>query len=306
MKFFDLFAGIGGFRLGLERKGFECAGSCEIDSYCETVYEKNFGHGYDYHDARRLDTTALPDFDILTAGFPCQAFSYAGRRLGLSDTRGTLFNEIARIAEAKRPQVLFLENVRGLLGHNGGKTFFTIANTFYGLGYDIEWQVINGKYFVPQNRERVFIIGHLREKPFRQIFPLRTGEGLGNGTREEAQGEGQRFRDTYRYTHTIDSNYWKGGSHGTMIMLAHTKANIRKRVQQKDEVWNLDTSSSKQGLVQGDRIRRLTPLECERLMGFPDGWTEGGSDTQRYKMLGNSVIVPVIEYIAGVMKKNVF
>jgi len=293
LKFFDLFAGIGGFRLGLERVGFECVGSCEIDSYCEQVYSKNFGEGYEYHDARQLDASTIQDFDILTAGFPCQAFSYAGKRMGFADTRGTLFLEIARIAEQKRPKILFLENVRGLLSHDRGRTFGTIINRLYELGYDIEWQVINGKYFVPQNRPRVYIIGHLRDRSSRPIFPLQEVDGVSDQTCGETCQSGERLW----HTHTIDSNYWKGGGIRTMIMLRHTEANMRERIQLRDYTWNLELDSSKIGVFEGDKIRKLTPLECERLMGFPDGWTEGVSDTQRYKMLGNSVIVPVIEYI---------
>ncbi len=173
MKFFDLFAGIGGFRVAMEKAGHTCVGTCEWDKYARQTYEKNFGHIPEYEDATKINTSELPDFDCLCAGFPCQAFSTAGKRLGFSESRGTVFFEIARIAKEKQPRLLFLENVKGLLSHEGGRTFGIILNTLDELGYDVEWQLLNGKNFLPQNRERVIIIGHLRGFSSRKIFPLR-------------------------------------------------------------------------------------------------------------------------------------
>ena len=172
LKFFDLFAGIGGFRLGMERAGHECIGSCEWDKHARETYKKNFGSYPEYNDAKDLHPQSLPQFDVLCAGFPCQAFSIAGKRRGFEDTRGTIFFEIARIAKEKRPPYLFLENVKGLLNHDKGRTFDTIISTLDEMGYDAEWQVLNSKYFVPQNRERIFIVGHLRGERTRQVFPL--------------------------------------------------------------------------------------------------------------------------------------
>ena len=145
LKFFDLFAGIGGFRLGMERAGHECIGSCEWDKHARETYKKNFGSYPEYDDAKDLHPQSLPYFDVLCAGFPCQAFSIAGKRLGFEDTRGTIFFEIARIAKEKRPPYLFLENVRGLLSHDKGRTFDTIISTLDEMGYDAEWQVLNSK-----------------------------------------------------------------------------------------------------------------------------------------------------------------
>ena len=172
LKFFDLFAGIGGFRLGMERAGHECIGSCEWDKHARETYKKNFGSYPEYDDAKDLHPQSLPYFDVLCAGFPCQAFSIAGKRMGFEDTRGTIFFEIARIAKEKRPPYLFLENVKGLLSHDKGRTFDTIISTLDEMGYDAEWQVLNSKYFVPQNRERIFIVGHSRNRRTRKIFPL--------------------------------------------------------------------------------------------------------------------------------------
>ena len=178
MKFLDLFAGVGGFRLGMESAGHECIGFCEIDKFARASYKA-------IHDTKGEielhDITAVSDefvrgigsVDIICGGFPCQAFSIAGNRRGFEDTRGTLFFEIARFASILKPRYLFLENVKGLLNHENGITFETIISTLDELGYNVEWQVLNSKNFgVPQNRERVFIIGHLRGERTRRIFPL--------------------------------------------------------------------------------------------------------------------------------------
>ena len=166
IKFFDMFAGIGGFRSGLEAiGGFECVGYCEIDKYAKQSYEAMYdtkGELY-FNDARKINPKELLDIDLITGGFPCQSFSIAGARKGFDDTRGTLFFEIARIAAVKKPKYLFLENVPGLLNHDSGKTFETILRTLDGLGYYVCWQVLNSKNFgVPQSRKRVYIIGYLR------------------------------------------------------------------------------------------------------------------------------------------------
>ena len=177
MTFLDLFAGIGGFRLGMEQAGHQCIGFCEIDKFARRSYKA-------IHDTRKEvemhDITSVPDefvqslgpVDVLCGGFPCQAFSIAGKRQGFSDTRGTLFFEIARFATLLQPKLLFLENVRGLLNHERGATFETILRTLDGLGYDVEWQVFNSKAYVPQSRERVFLIGHSRDTCTEQVFPI--------------------------------------------------------------------------------------------------------------------------------------
>ena len=194
IRFFDMFSGIGGFRSGLERiGGFECIGHCEIDKYANQAYNAIYepkGEIY-YEDARTINPNELPDIDLICAGFPCQAFSIAGRRQGFDDARGTLFFEIARIAAVKRPPFLLLENVPGLLSHDGGWTFATILTSLSELGYDVAWQVLNSKNFgVPQSRKRVYIIGYLRErcpgeilsftesnvKALEQILPGREGD----------------------------------------------------------------------------------------------------------------------------------
>nr|DAJ83853.1 MAG TPA: Cytosine specific methyltransferase [Caudoviricetes sp.] len=178
MKFLDLFAGIGGFRLGMESAGHECIGFCEIDKFARASYKAihNTEGEIELHDITTVTDEEIRNIghvDVICGGFPCQSFSIAGSRRGFEDTRGTLFFEIARFASILKPKYLFLENVKGLLNHDKGNTFKTILGALDGLGYDVEWQVLNSKNFsVPQNRERVFIIGHLREGRTRRVFPI--------------------------------------------------------------------------------------------------------------------------------------
>ena len=310
LKFFDLFAGIGGFRLGMERAGHECIGSCEWDKHARETYKKNFGSYPEYDDAKDLHPQSLPYFDVLCAGFPCQAFSIAGKRMGFEDTRGTIFFEIARIAKEKRPPYLFLENVRGLLSHDKGRTFDTIISTLDEMGYDAEWQVLNSKYFVPQNRERIFIVGHLRDRSSRKVFPLGDFDSeidkqkltqIGN---IDTKGHNSLWGRVYDPNFIGPSLNANGGGMGAktglfavdMVYMANTNANMKQREQERTETWTLGTGNDF-GIREGMRIRRLMPIECERLQGFPDNWTIG-SDTQRYKQCGNAVTVDVVEYIA--------
>ena len=177
-----MFAGIGGFRAGLARAGgFQCVGHCEIDKYADASYRAIHDVGKEeryYPDAREIDPRDLPDFDLLCGGFPCQAFSLAGRRKGFDDARGTLFFEIARLAEARRPAYLLLENVPGLLNHDGGRTFAAILATLSDLGYCVEWSVLNSKHFgVPQSRKRVFLICYLDPRCAGKILPVPGGHG---------------------------------------------------------------------------------------------------------------------------------
>lgn len=296
-----MFSGIGGFDLALRNLNHTIVGACEIDRYARQVYGRHFPGIKIYENATTIKPEELPDFDILAAGFPCQAFSIAGKRRGFADTRGSLFFEIARVAKEKRPSILLLENVKGILSHDKGNTFKTIINTLDEIGYDAEWQVLNSKYFVPQTRERVYIIGHLRGRGTRQIFPLGEIQDINARTPKETQKQGKWVRSTH--TRAIDANYAKGGGSRTMIaviMNGHNTQNGRK--VNEDYSFAL-TTHKEQYLASLKGVRSLTPKECERLQGFPDNWTKYDnngkeiSDTQRYKMCGNAVTVPVIEYI---------
>lgn len=183
IRFFDMFAGIGGFRSGLEAVGgYQCVGYCEIDKYAHQAYNAIYepkGELY-FEDARTIAPECLPDIDLICAGFPCQSFSIAGKRRGFADdTRGTLFFEITRLAAVKRPSLLLLENVPGLLSHDGGRTFTVILHTLDELGYNVAWQVLNSKNFgVPQSRKRVYIIGFLRERCAGEIFSFSDTNGM--------------------------------------------------------------------------------------------------------------------------------
>ena len=179
MRFLDFFSGIGGFRLGMEMAGHECVGHCEIDEAANKSYiamHRPKETEWYARDIRTVDPWELPDAEVYCFGFPCQAFSIAGLRRGFEDTRGTLFFEVMRLAKERHPDLLFAENVKGLLNHDNGRTFGTIIRAMDELGYDVEWQVCNSKYMgVPQNRERVFIVGHFRGGGCtRKILPLAT------------------------------------------------------------------------------------------------------------------------------------
>ncbi len=308
MKAFSMFSGIGGFELGIQMasEDIELIGYSEIDKYAIQVYEKHFSGATNYGNATTIDGEQLPDFDLLVGGFPCQAFSVAGKREGFNETRGTLFFDIARILSDKRPRYLVLENVKGLLSHDEGKTFQTILRVLADLGYGVEWQVLNSKdYSVPQNRERVFIVGHFGNRSPRKVFPIT------ENVRETSIVTGKDISysldaNYYKGTNTLDKNrrqlvatpvltpelneITKAKSQGSRV---YDSNGLSASLKSEGGGWEAKTGLYKNGL----RIRRLTPTECERLQGFPDGWTEGLSDTQRYKTLGNAVTTTVVKAV---------
>jgi DNA (cytosine-5)-methyltransferase 1 len=260
-----------------------CIGFSEIDKYATQIYKKHFNHK-EYGDIKTINPAELPDFELLVGGFPCQAFSIAGKRAGFEDTRGTLIYDVFRIIKEKHPKLVLLENVKGLLSHDNGRTFKTIITSLAELGYAVEWQVLNAKNFgVPQNRERVFIIGHLGGFGGRQVFPIGEDDKLST----KRQG---------KISPTITSRYYKQGQSDPYIVAEKSESSEQSLSQERIKS---DNSDSRGGQTHSTdfRIRRLTPTECERLMGLPDGWTEGVSDTQRYKMAGNGVVVNVVKEI---------
>ena len=293
-----------------------CVGFSEIDKYATSIYKHHYPEHKNYGDATTIDAAELPDFNLLVGGFPCQAFSIAGKRAGFSDTRGTLFFEVARILKAKKPRLFLLENVRGLLSHDKGRTFQTIIGVLSDIGYrDIQWQVLNSKDVgVPQNRERVLITGHLGARGGYQVFPLREGNSGVDEGREQ-----QRYR---LVSNAIDSSYYKGADGKRQLIeignISDDQVDSRSsRVYDADGIAVSLASTrgglgAKTGLYEAEftdlfstqtLIRRLTPIECERLQGFPDNWTATGengeaiSDSQRYKCTGNAVTTNVIEAI---------
>ena len=422
MRYIELYGGMGGFRRGIEQAGmnWQCVWYCDINKYVTWVFNKNFQEEYPPQDIREVDVSTIPDHDLLCAGFPCQAFSIAGKRRGFGDARGPLFFEIIRILKEKQPRYFILENVRGLLSHAEGRTFTIMLSmlaktvnlqTFLhnyeeSLGYHVFWKVLNSRDFgVPQNRERVFVVGfkndldmekfefprsprtrstlseileenvsekyylsekmqkrfeeYLKEKkmetptvsnPIMSGYPryqnpedferkkgqliydvfnqsirkdgiagaLR-GQGVSKtslGTaiydRKGFDSETKGFRESIDITPTLTQ---KGGTGGNNVpMIAH---NDRGELKFSDfahcidkNYWKGPDNHAQRPLTQKDgRLRRLTPMECERLQGFPDDWTKKGmdeegnvhkiSDTQRYKMLGNAVTTNVVEAIVG-------
>jgi len=289
-----MFSGIGGFELGIQRatKGeWECIGFSEIDKHAIQVYQKHFPKHKNYGSATEIDTNKLPNFDFLCGGFPCQAFSIAGKQGGFQDTRGTLFFEIARILKAKRPKAFLLENVKGLLNHDKGKTFSTILNTLVALGYDVQTVLLNSKFFgVPQNRERVFIIGHIRDRSRRKILSFPSSSKKINKQQSASQHKIARGMPMIKAVLTPERE--------------KKRQNGRRFKEDGEEMFTL-TGQDKHGVMIDSDIRKLTPLECERLQGFPDNWTKELSDTQRYKTCGNAVTVCVIEEImSGLINKE--
>ena len=406
MKAFSMFSGIGGFEYGLQqsKQEFTFVGFSEIDKYAKSVYQRHYPNHTDYGDATKIRTEELPDFDFLVGGFPCQAFSIAGKRKGFDDTRGTLFFEIARILRDKRPRYFLLENVKGLLNHDKGKTFQTILKVLDELRYDVSWRVYNSKDFgVPQNRERVFIKGYLRGECGREIlYQTRnstknpgelktyrdkhrtysiydnadtlsrtlTSSGQNNGYNHLIR-EDNRNINIYGYTrpsktqssivydsdglmatlcgnnksqpkvydrkmniignirpsgHSEGNIYGADGLSSTITrsnvpfiednktvarpVLTPDRVNKRqngRRMKEDGEPSFTLTATDRHGVYDGYRVRRLTPVECERLQAFPDNWTKYGkdgeliSDTQRYKMCGNAVTTSVITAIVDDM-----
>lgn len=336
MKYLSTFTGIGGFELGINKaydnrsniwNGAEvlqpnitdtsesqvwptCIGYSEINKYADQIYQSKFPTHHNYGDITKINEKELPDFDLFVGGFPCQAFSIAGKRGGFDDIRGTLFFDCARILKEKQPRNFILENVKGLLSHDNGRTFATIINTLTELGYCVEWQVLNAKNFgVPQNRERVFIVGHLGGIPERKVFPIghndrEIGKAIKIVGTLETDGWEKRH-EQIRRVHSIDgSSPTIPTSQGGGVM---NKIEVPINVGRKSPVKETELASTlmardykgigNQGtnaVMNGTRIRRLTPLECERLMGYPDGWTDGLSDTQRYKTLGNGIVSNVV------------
>ena len=276
MKVMSLFSGIGGFDLAAQRCGHDVICACEIDKYAKTVYTRHFPRVAMFRDATKINLKELPDFDILCAGFLCQAFSISGKKRGFNDTRGTLFFEITKIVREKKPSYLLLENVKGLLSHDQGQTFRCILAALDEVGYDVQWQIINSKYFVPQNRERIYIIGYNRKKCKPKILSF--GK-MGGDLRTKSDPKVKYFINSVHALYRVFEADGISSTLGASGFIRTPKIALAK-----------STNNDK-------KVRKLMPLECERLQGFPDGWTVGISDSQRYKCIGNAVTVPVVEFI---------
>ncbi len=417
IRYFSMFSGVGGFELGFGRvteelckddksipntnesngrgrRTYTCIGFSEIDKYSSELLKQKFPTIKNYGDATKIDPHQLPEFDMLCGGFPCQAFSLAGKRRGFKDTRGTLFFDIARIVEVKRPKIILLENVKGLLNHEKGKTFRTIIQTISELGYEVQWMVLNSKFFgVPQNRERVFIVASIRGEPRPEILPFRQISSEVTKVREQVSsticaGYYKTPRDQTYINQKEGKEEWlmqlnqptisvenvekisplkkmpmsvvqpaqlvnlnrgkkpydpnnremkikvredetsytvKSATHEFMVAVHNMQPRNPNRpaltkicpcgskklyqnchgvpagsghLSRADTSYCLDGANTNAVEFNNMKIRKLTPVECCRLQGFPDDWTEGFSDTQRYKMMGNAVTVNVVKAIA--------
>ena len=301
-RFIDLFAGIGGIRIAFEKQGGKCVFTSEWDKFAQQTYSENFGD-IPSGDITEIHEKDVPNHDILLAGFPCQPFSHAGLKRGFDDIRGTLFFDIARIIKEKKPKMVLLENVKGFASHDKGNTFKVVCSTLEKLGYEVHSKVLNAREFgVPQNRERIYIVGIDRKRTLQAPFSFpkppnslttvgdilesrvdpkytisdKLWKGHQRRLKEHrAKGNGfgySLFNASSLYTSTISARYYKDGSE---ILL-----------EQK-----------------GKNPRKVTPREAARLQGFPDTFKIPVSDAQAYRQFGNSVAVPVVSAIARQMVK---
>ena len=301
MKVCSLFSGIGGFDLAFKNNNHEIVYANDFDKNAVKIYEKNFGKGtIDSRNIKAVKASDIPEHDILCAGFPCQAFSIAGKRQGFNDTRGTLFFEIVRILGEKNPRYFLLENVKGLLSHANGQTFRIIISALAKLGYDLQWCVLNSKNFgVPQNRERVFIIGNIREKPRPKVFlQFKEQEKITGICHEkkiiDVMGSESQMGRIYSSSGLAPSLHLKTGGWQEVKIIDDTYSYGMRKY---DKCPSLRSTRNGLKIFLKGNVRKLTPVECERLQSFPDNWTEGVSETARYNLLGNAVTVNVIDYI---------
>lgn len=319
--FIDLFSGVGGIRLGMESAGFKCIMSSDINTECQRTYFENFGE-MPLGDITVIGEKAIPNHDILCAGFPCQPFSISGKQKGFEDTRGTLFFEICRILNEKKPSVVFLENVKHLIHHDGGNTLKVIINKLEELGYNVSYKVLNGADFgVPQNRERIIIIGSLKGKfDFSKIQTQPRGRLIDF---LDAEGDFEYLKPE-EYTLLTETKQQPSG----LIFAGYRNKSIRKagvrpntehlsRVhKQPNRIYSVygthptlpsqETSGRFWILTEDNRVRKLTLNECWRIMGFTDDYKKISAVGEQYKQLGNSVCVPMISAVAAEIKNQFF
>lgn len=371
MKYFSTFSGAGGFDLGIEydnrpniwnrdtniqtdmpntskrKNRFTCIGFSEIDKYASAVLKHKFPNIKNYGDIKKIDWSTVPDFDLLIGGSPCQDLSVAGKRKGLSGERSGLFAEFIRALQEKKPSYFIWENVKGALSSNGGWDFAEVQAQMAECGYELWWQVLNAKDFgVPQNRERIFVVGSRIGSPREILFEraaneevvvantIRTG-GKGSLSKKHAwdlvqinqpKHSNDRVYSEEGISPTL--NTMQGGNRQPFVAMTEKRTEEAKRIRREtkdrdfsprrgkylaprtDDIGNCVTAgqSKEHLLTNGAKIRRLTPVECERLMSWPDDWTRYGnfdgeakeiSDTQRYKMCGNGVVSEVVKCIVN-------
>ena len=271
----DLFSGIGGFALGLKQAKIkhDWLGYSDINEYSNKIYGRHFNGAEKLGDITAIQTHNLPRIDLVTFGFPCQDLSVANKgRKGLEGDRSSLFFEAIRIIRDKKPKYFIFENVKGTFNSNNGEDFKIILKSIADIGYDGQWQLLNTRWFLPQNRERIYFIGYPRGQCPPEIFPLGTDQ-------EESD-----YRKTQGKTTTTVKPGWGNLQNDASYLIEDVKDYMVK--------------------IKSD-IRRFTPLECERLQGFPDNWTDCAPDTRRYQALGNAVSVPVVKAIGEKLLKEI-
>lgn len=324
IRFIDLFCGIGGFRLGFDPKKFQCVWSSDFNQQCQDIYEENFGDR-PFGDITKVDPTEIPDFDILTGGFPCQPFSISGKKLGFNDTRGTLFFDICRIISQKKPKIVILENVRHFVNHDKKRTFIKVIQSLQELGYNVTWKVLNVKDFgLPQNRERIFIIGTRKgifrfdkisyniSKPIKYFLD----KNIPNS----------EFLKKEEYT-LLDKNLVKVQEKSGLVFCGYRnkggfKRGIRPNTEhlnrvhrQPNRIYSTNgyhptlPSQEPSGRFfiydeDNDLVRKLTISECYRIMGFPENFKRHPISGTQYKQIGNSVGVNVIKEISNQIIKQ--
>ena len=303
-KYIDLFAGIGGFHLALSSLGAECVYANEWDFHAQNVYRDNFGIEPE-GDITKVDEKTIPNHDILCAGFPCQAFSISGKQRGFEDSRGTLFFDVARVVKAKRPKVVFMENVKNFATHDGGKTLEVVKNTMEELGYTFNQRVLNSvDYGVPQKRERIYMVC-FRNDVIKKEFSFPKTVKLTKHVEDFLLKDVSLTE--HLYVNRPDTYY--NGLQDNVYSNKSIRLGIVNKGGQGERIYSTKgiaiTFSAYGGgvfaktggyLVDG-RPRRLHPRECARLMGYPDSYKISNKASQAYKQFGNSVVIDVLQYI---------
>ncbi len=324
LTFIDLFAGIGGIRMGFERNGFKCVFSNEIDDHACEMYELNFGEN-PKGDITKLDPNTLPDFDVLVGGFPCQSFSICGKQKGFDDARGTLFFDICRILSVKKPKAIMLENVFNLVTHDKGNTFRVMKECLSNLGYTIECKVLNARNFgVPQNRDRIIIVGS-REGYHFDFDKLETNTIDCMKPFLDTEGEFE-WLDPSAYT-ILEEKYIHKQKKSGLIFVGHRNKSIRKagvrpgtehlsrvhkmpnRIYSAEGTHPTIASQEESGrywIYLDGKVRKLTISECYRFFGFPENFIRTGKPSKQYLRIGNSVCVNMISAIAKEIKNQFF
>ena len=325
MKIIDLFSGIGGFSLGFQRAGYQFTEHyfSEIDKHAIANYKYNFPHAKYIGDITTLHGGDFTDIDIITFGSPCQDFSLAGRRAGLKGAKSSLIAHAIALIAQLRPSLFIWENVKGAFSSNAGADFWAILKEFTNIGgYRLEWQLLNTKWLLPQNRERIYLIGHLAGRSIPGVFPIGENDFPAKEKTEsqlqapisttlKASGA-MRPDDTYiipMVAATLTGGGHSGGLHSDMTVIRQLKRGKNKGADLTICPTISSNAFQENNLLNG--VRRLTEIECERLQGFPDNWTQYGdyngaikpiAKTQRYKLIGNAVTVNIVEFIAKKIK----